>query len=127
MVAVKIGLGDFTIKSTQFTYYLNTKAENTIAYGPGILDCNFIGEDTLFFIQSRNTAGENRTSGADEFIIDIIRPDLIKKADEPQEEPQDKSRPQTREKSQKGSSAGGDKPKEEKKAEGEEQKAGQEE
>ena len=37
-VVVSINKGDYTIKGVQFTYYLNTTAENTIAYGPGILD-----------------------------------------------------------------------------------------
>ena len=63
--------GDFTITSTNFTYYLNTKAENTIAYGPGLLHCNLVGHDTVFLIQARNTKGDNRESGSDIFHVKI--------------------------------------------------------
>jgi len=42
-VFVSIKGADFTITSTFFTYFLNTKAENTIAYGPGILSENVAG------------------------------------------------------------------------------------
>lgn len=45
-IFVSIKGGDFTITSTFFTYYLNTKAENTLAYGPGTLPENHIGVDT---------------------------------------------------------------------------------
>lgn len=36
-VILKIGNGDYTITSTNFVYFLNTDANNTIAYGPGLL------------------------------------------------------------------------------------------
>lgn len=32
--------GDYTITKSYFEYYLNTKAEKTIAYGPGLLSEN---------------------------------------------------------------------------------------
>lgn len=80
-VFLKIGTGDFTIGSREFTYYLNTKAENTLAYGPGILSDNAVGYDTILIIQARNTINANRESGRDEFIVNIRRVDL--KADEP--------------------------------------------
>jgi len=39
-----------TITSTFFTYFLNTKAENTLAYGPGILGENVAGCPTSIII-----------------------------------------------------------------------------
>jgi len=45
-VFVSIKGADFTITSTFFTYFLNTKAENTIAYGPGLLGENVAGQET---------------------------------------------------------------------------------
>jgi len=36
-VTLTIGKGDFTITHTSFIYFLNTTAEHTIAYGPGLL------------------------------------------------------------------------------------------
>jgi dynein heavy chain len=49
-VKVSIKGGDFTITSSFFTYFLNTKAENTIAYGPGLLHDNTMGSDTVIVI-----------------------------------------------------------------------------
>jgi len=43
-VTCSIKGADFTITSTFFTYFLNTKAENTLAYGPGILGENVAGQ-----------------------------------------------------------------------------------
>lgn len=42
-VFVSVKGGDFTITSTFYTYFLNTKAENCICYGPGILTENVQG------------------------------------------------------------------------------------
>lgn len=71
-----MGKVDFTITKTDFTYFLNTKADQTIAFGPGLLNDNAVGVETMFYIQSRNADGKNRESGSDEFIIKIRRPDL---------------------------------------------------
>ncbi len=65
-----------TITSAEFTYYLNTKADQTIAFGPGLLEENFVDADAMFIIQSRNSEGVNRTTGSDEFKIQIKRLDL---------------------------------------------------
>ena len=72
-----------TITKTDFTYFLNTKADQTIAYGPGLLHDNAVGVDTMFYIQARNAEGKNRESGSDEFVISIRRPDLEKGPEEP--------------------------------------------
>ena len=63
--------GDLTITYTKFKYFLNTKAEKTIAFGPGLLLGNSIKDKTEFFIQTRNLNNENRLSGKDEFKIVI--------------------------------------------------------
>lgn len=49
-VYVSINKSDYTITKAQFKYFLNTKAEQTIAYGPGLLNENAIGQDTMFVI-----------------------------------------------------------------------------
>jgi len=64
-VTVKIASDDYTITSTEFTYYLNTSAEKTIAYGPGCLSENAVGVPTIFYIQARNIKDINRESGND--------------------------------------------------------------
>lgn len=49
-VLVSINKGDFTITETDFQYYLNTDGSKCIAYGPGLMHTNCIGEDTIFVI-----------------------------------------------------------------------------
>jgi len=39
-VRVSINKMDYTIECANFTYYLNTKADKTIAFGPGLLKDN---------------------------------------------------------------------------------------
>ena len=50
MVTCSINKGDYTITSTLFSYFLNTKAAATIAYGPGLLHENLFNEPTIFCI-----------------------------------------------------------------------------
>ena len=73
---LSFGKSDITITKIDFTYFLNTKADQTIAYGPGLLKDNAVGVDTMFVIQARNLDGHDRESGSDEFVITIRRPDL---------------------------------------------------
>ena len=36
--------------SVYYSYYLNTKAEKTLAFGPGLLRDNAVGTVTMFYI-----------------------------------------------------------------------------
>ena len=74
-VTLAVDRGDFTITNAKFNFFLNTKADRTIAYGPGLLCENPVNEKTVIFIQARNEKGENRVSGTDEFVIQIKRPE----------------------------------------------------
>ncbi len=69
------GKYDLTITSAEFTYFLNTKADQTICFGPGLLEDNHVDAEAMFFIQARNAEGINRTTGADEFRVKIKRID----------------------------------------------------
>lgn len=42
--------GDLTITSSTFKYFLNTKAEKTLAFGPGLLKNNTTKKPTYFYI-----------------------------------------------------------------------------
>ena len=55
---------------------MNTKADQTIAFGPGLLEGNHVDAEAMFYIQARNAEGENRTTGADEFEVKIRRMDI---------------------------------------------------
>jgi dynein heavy chain len=72
-VRIRAERQDLTIVSTAFKYFLNTKAEKTISFGPGLLPKNHVGTETCFYIQARNVNNENRHSGADEFKVEIYR------------------------------------------------------
>ena len=62
---------DLTITLSRFQYFLNTKADKTIAFGPGLLLGNAVGQKTKFFIQARNLQNSNRASGNDTFKVGI--------------------------------------------------------
>ena len=70
-IRVSIRGGAYTITSTKFTYFMNTRAQKSLAFGPGLLKEGSAGNSTVFFIQSRNDLGENRRSGSDKFIVHI--------------------------------------------------------
>lgn len=74
-VTLSISKGDYTITSTNFQYYLNTQADQCIAFGPGLFMDNCAGVMTTFIIQARNTKGSNRQSGADEFVVKFCTPE----------------------------------------------------
>nr|SYZ35238.1 PtDNAH9b [Paramecium tetraurelia] len=81
-VKVSIDRLDFTIMSQFYSYFLNSKAEKSLMFGPGVLRENAIKTDTMFYIQTRNLNNQNRESGADEFQIEITRPDVLSELEE---------------------------------------------
>ena len=70
-VRLSIGVRDFTTTFSNYEFYLNTIAERSMVYGPGVLANGQAKEPTVFVIQSRNDLRENRSSGRDEFVISI--------------------------------------------------------
>lgn len=50
---------------------MNTRAQTSLAYGPGLLKDVLVGQPIEFVIQARNDLNENRLSGNDEFEIVI--------------------------------------------------------
>ena len=72
-IRVSFKSGSYTITSTTFTYYMNTRAHKSLAYGPGLLKGGAPGVPTVFFIQARNDHGENRRSGNDNFIVKVTQ------------------------------------------------------
>jgi len=70
-VYVSVNKLDFTITKASYQYYLNTKGENCLAFGPGLLSENAIGETTVTIIQAKNKNNFGRESGADQFVITV--------------------------------------------------------
>jgi len=72
-VQLSIQGGDLTTTSVNFTYFMNTRAFKSLAYGPGLLFDSAVGHPTEFVIQARNDLGENRKSGRDVFEVKITK------------------------------------------------------
>jgi dynein heavy chain len=70
-VRVQIGIKDLTTTVTGYNFFLNTLAEKSLCFGPGVLPEQQANKETRFIIQARNTQGENRQSGRDDFIISV--------------------------------------------------------
>jgi dynein heavy chain len=66
-----IGNGDLTTTWIPFQYFLDTKAEKSLVYGPGVLMDNLVATETEFVIVARNELNENRTSGRDKYVVRI--------------------------------------------------------
>lgn len=49
-VTISINREDYTITSQKFSYFYNTKATQTIAFGPGILSENLVSTKTVFAV-----------------------------------------------------------------------------
>jgi hypothetical protein len=64
---------DLTTTWIPFSYYLNTRAHKSLAYGPGLLKDVKPGEPVEFMIVARNDLGENRTSGRDIFEVTVCQ------------------------------------------------------
>jgi len=73
IVQLSIQGGDLTTTWCPFTYFMNTRAYKSLAYGPGLLHDGSVGHPTEFIIQARNELGENRKSGRDNFQVRILR------------------------------------------------------
>jgi len=58
---------DLSITGCKFSFFKNTRAIKSLAYGPGISEKCMVGNEAEFIIQARNEDGENRTSGRDTF------------------------------------------------------------
>lgn len=73
VVQIQIQGGDLSTTWIPFTFFLNTKAARSLAYGPGLLyDCA-PGHPVEFVIQARNEKCENRASGRDNFQVKATR------------------------------------------------------
>ena len=72
-VKVQIGPRDFTTTIAHYSYFLNSIAEKSLCFGPGILQEQQANAETRFMIQARNQLGENRKSGRDEFMVTAPR------------------------------------------------------
>jgi len=82
IVQLSFASNDLTTTYAEFSFFLDTKAEKSLCYGPGLLEDCALNEPVEFIIQARNENEENRTSGRDNFQVTIKT-----KEEEPKEIP----------------------------------------
>ena len=86
-VRISADRGDPTLDACKFTFFPNISPKFTVCYGPGILGFNSTKGPTSFYIQAKNKANENRTSGKDlidvkicyEYVEEVVNPDKQEK------------------------------------------------
>ena len=64
-VSLAIGVRDFTTTMTSYLYFLNTIADKSLCYGPGLQEDGSSESETRFTVQACNQLRENRKSGRD--------------------------------------------------------------
>jgi dynein heavy chain len=73
-VEVRVSLGgqSFTTTRALFTFFPVTEALRCFAYGPGLLCNGLVEKETCFIIQAMDGSNIPRTSGGDEFQVNIL-------------------------------------------------------
>ena len=72
VVQLSVSGNDLTTTWVPFSFFMNTRAIKSLAFGLGVLKEQAIGEPVEFVIQARNDNGENRKSGRDGFFVSIV-------------------------------------------------------
>jgi dynein heavy chain len=62
-----------TITSKPYAFFNVTDASHSFAYGPGVLSGCVAGVPAAFYIQARDTANADRTTGTDEFAVRVVK------------------------------------------------------
>ena len=78
-VNLRVNINDegWTVNKLKFRYFANTSAANCIAYGPGVNSdvTGVYGVEIPFYICAKDTCNSKRTSGDDEFIVEVTNAD----------------------------------------------------
>jgi len=76
-VRVNIAGEGWTVNKMRFRYFANTSAKNCIAFGPGLSPTSkaVYGVEIPFLVVAKDTCNAKRTSGGDEFVIEVTRED----------------------------------------------------
>jgi dynein heavy chain len=86
-VEVRVGVGgkSLTNSSAGFTYFSVTSCDSTVCFGPGVLPGCVAVHNVSFVIQAKDTMGLDRTTGLDEYTIEVSR--MVMKRDKLVPEP----------------------------------------
>jgi hypothetical protein len=61
-----------SVTKTNFSFYIDTMCSKSCVYGPGIHFEQNAEEETTFIINARDEEGNNRTSGRDDWRVQIL-------------------------------------------------------
>jgi len=71
-IKVSISGEGWTVNKVAFSYFANTSAKNSIAFGPGLQrDKGMFGVEMPFLVSARDTTNAKRSSGGDTFVVSI--------------------------------------------------------
>jgi len=81
-VRININNEGWTVNKMGFRYFANTAAKNCLAFGPGInpLTPAKYGVEIPFLILAKDTCNAKRTSGGDDFVVEVTGMDDDAKA-----------------------------------------------
>ena len=76
-IRVNINNEGWTVNKMRFRYFANTSAKNCLAFGPGINERTVAkyGVEIPFLILAKDTCNAKRTSGGDDFIVEVTKED----------------------------------------------------
>lgn len=72
-VRVSLRGGLLTITHSKYTFFHVGDAKYCYAFGPGLLSGCAVNVPSVFYIQARDTANGDRTTGRDEFTVEVVR------------------------------------------------------
>jgi len=67
----------FTVNRIKWQFFVNTRPQKCIAYGPGIFEEGQWGFPAVFKIQAKDATGRDRTSGGDQFVATVKFGDML--------------------------------------------------
>jgi dynein heavy chain len=72
-VDVRVNLRDqgYTVNKVRWSFYVNTRPQKCLAYGPGLFENGVWGFPSQFIVQAKDSTGRARTSGGDLFQVAV--------------------------------------------------------
>lgn len=74
LVRLSFGADSFTANRIGLVYFVNTLAAKSVAVGSGALPTGGAGKRLVLFLQTKDSRGDNRTSGGDDVQVQVEGP-----------------------------------------------------
>jgi len=76
-VSVSIDGEPFTVNRCIYAPFLNSRANRCLAFGPGVYGKARVGVEHTFMLQTKDAAGNNRSTGGDPITVQITGPEEL--------------------------------------------------